>query len=131
MSPRSTFVPPAIHVLHHGRFVDRLPLPAAGVGRRELASLESIGADLVRLGASSKGSGLTDWCPVRIVGGLRGRMGITVAVVDPSGDFAWLIAPEPNIDLFAYLFRRSARRRRAELTRSEAAAQRGCPPVVS
>jgi hypothetical protein len=119
--PRSFFVQPAVQVLHHGRFIDALPLPGDGFGRRQRTELEAVAAALNEVRASCGGSISDDWCPVRIVGGVRWRMGINVVRVDATGRLDWLIAPAPRTDLFVYLFRGSARRREAEAVRAQEA----------
>jgi hypothetical protein len=122
---------PAVQVLHHGRFIDSLPLPSDRWGKEHRPGLQSVASLLVGLRESKEGDLSCGWCPVRIVGGLRGRMGITVAVVDPNGEFDWLIAPEPRLDGLAFILGRSSRRQRAESVRAQKAAAMGCPPMAA
>ena len=109
-----------VHVLHDGRFVDRLPLPGTRYDNGQDAVVVAERLRALHSASPNHGSS-TD--SARILGGIRGRLGLTVVRVEEDGSLTWLQGPSPALDQFVAMVRLKRNRRRAESTR-QAEAQR-------
>jgi hypothetical protein len=103
----------ALHVLHDSRFVDRLPLPGTHYGKDQDA--DGVAEQLQALRSASSSHG-TSTCRARILGGIRGRLGLTVVRVEEDGSLTWLQGPAASDRLYA-LLRLTKKRQRAESAR--------------
>lgn len=112
-----------IYLLHDSRYINRLPLP--GTRFRHSADNASIVDRLTALRLAAVGDEASVTCPVRIEGGLRGRLGTTVVRVEPDGSLTYLSGPIVFMDLVGTLLRLSSKRSQAEQLREAEALRVG------
>lgn len=116
-----------VHLLHGGRFIDRLPLPGTRFARA--AAHTTIADQLNEIRLSARGDEPIRPCPARIEGGLRWRLGTTVVGVQPDGSLNYLRGPVVMIDLIGTLLRLSRKRQEAEQLREAEALRLGWNPT--
>jgi hypothetical protein len=102
-----------VYVLHQDRYVDRLPLPGTRRGNRQVT--DELADPQESLRNASTGHD-TPICRSRILGGVRGRLGLTVVRLEKDGSLTWIQGPSPAEEDLAAL-RLTRNRRRAESAR--------------
>lgn len=102
-----------VYVLHQDRYVDRLPLPGTRRGNRQVTAELADRLELLRNASTGHDTSI---CRARILGGVRGRLGLTVIRLEKDGSLTWIQGPSPAEKDFSAL-RLTRNRRRAESAR--------------